>query len=55
MSSSGEILREEGNAELIKVQWKSPVDKVKLLDMIRKLASREKGICLVNLILLGTI
>ena len=44
------IYAEEGNAELIKVQGKSPVDKVKLLDMICKLPSREKAICLVNLI-----
>ena len=36
------IYAEEGNAELIKVQGKFPVDKVKLLDMIRKLPSRER-------------
>jgi len=50
LSAMRRIYGEEGNAHLIRVQGKSSVDKAELLDMILKLPTREKAICLVNLI-----
>jgi len=50
LSAMRRIYGEEGNAHLIKVQGKSSVDKFELLEMILKLPTREKAICLVNLI-----
>ena len=44
------IYGEEGNAHLIRVQGKSSVDKAELLELILKLPTREKAICLMNLI-----
>lgn len=50
LSAMRRIYGEEGNAHLIRVQGKSSVDKAELLEMIFKLPTREKAICLVNLI-----
>ena len=50
LSAMRRIYSEEGNAHLIRVQGKSSVDKAELLEMILKLPTREKAICLVNLI-----
>ena len=50
LSAMRRIYGEEGNAHLIQVQGKSSVDKAELLEMILKLPTREKAICVVNLI-----
>ena len=50
LSAMRRIYGEEGNAHLIRVQGKSSVDKAELLEMILKLPTREKAICLVNLV-----
>nr|WP_019415996.1 tyrosine-type recombinase/integrase [Paenisporosarcina sp. TG20] len=50
LSAMRRIYGEEGNADLIRIQGKSSVNKTVLLNMICKLPSREKAICLVNLI-----
>lgn len=45
-----ELYKEEQYSELIHLNGKSPVNKIELLDMIRVLPTREKAICLVQLI-----
>lgn len=50
LSAMRKIYEEEHNADLIRVQGKLSVDKGELLEMILKLPTREKAICLVNLI-----
>ena len=50
LSAMRRIYEDESNAHLIRVQGKSSVDKAELLEMILKLHTREKAICLVNLI-----
>lgn len=41
---------EEGNEDLRKLEGKAPVDKDMLLERINKLGTRERAICLVNLV-----